>query len=53
MPANPGKDPDGPDTKSGKLLVLDNADSYAHFATAMYLDKWDWSDGTAQSPLMD
>ena len=43
--------PNDPASQSGKSLAIANADSYAYFAMAMYLDKWDWSDGFAQNAL--
>lgn len=46
-PANPGDDPNGPDTQSGKSLAIANADNYAYFALAMYLNEWDWGEGIA------
>ena len=30
--------------------AMDNADCYAVFAVAMYLDEWDWSSGRARKP---
>lgn len=35
----------------GQRLAIANADTYAYFAMAMYLDKWDWSSGIAANSL--
>ena len=35
--------------KKSKSQAVTNADTYAYFAMAMYLDAWDWSEGRAMS----
>lgn len=46
------KKANGPDSQSGKQLAIANADIYAYFAMAMYLDEWDWSGGSRRIDLV-
>ena len=37
--------------RKGQALAIDNADTFAYFAMAMYLESWDWSNGFAENAL--
>ncbi|KAL2039799.1 hypothetical protein N7G274_007658 [Stereocaulon virgatum] len=37
--------------RKGQSLAVANADTFAYFAMAMYLESWDWSNGFAENSL--
>ena len=37
--------------RKGQSLAVTNADTFAYFAMAMYLESWDWSNGFAENSL--